>query len=101
MADRSLIPELPPGSIVVCDNLPAHKVAGIRQMPRRGRYGPALSSTLLARPQPDRTGLHQNQSAAPPRRARSFEAIVAVLKHILERFRPAECANYLRHSGYV
>ena len=26
-----LIPEMRPGSIVVCDNLPAHKVAGIRQ----------------------------------------------------------------------
>ena len=26
-----LIPEMQPGSIVVCDNLPAHKVAGIRQ----------------------------------------------------------------------
>jgi hypothetical protein len=26
-----LIPELPIGSIVVCDNLPAHKVPGIRQ----------------------------------------------------------------------
>lgn len=32
---------------------------------------------------------------------RSFDAIVAALKLILERFRPAECANYLRHSGYV
>jgi putative transposase len=32
---------------------------------------------------------------------RSFDAIVAALKHILERFRPAECTNYLRHSGYV
>ena len=32
---------------------------------------------------------------------RSFDAIVTALRHILERFRPAECANYLRHSGYV
>ena len=31
MADRSPPPELPPGSIVVCDNLPAHKIAGDRQ----------------------------------------------------------------------
>ena len=31
---------------------------------------------------------------------RSFDAIVA-LKHILERFSPAECANYLRPSEYV
>jgi putative transposase len=31
---------------------------------------------------------------------RSFEAIIAALKTILEHFRPAECANYLQHSGY-
>ena len=37
------------------------------------------------------------QRAAP----RPFDAIVAALKHIVERFRPAECANDLRHSGYV
>jgi transposase len=31
---------------------------------------------------------------------RSFDAICDATKAILERFRPAECANYLRHSGY-
>ena len=96
-----LIPELTPGSIVVCDNLPAHKVVGIRECLEAAGMG------LLYLPpySPDLNPIEQVfaklkallRSAAP----RSFDTIVTALKHILERFRPAECANYLRHSGYV
>ena len=96
-----LIPELPPGSIVVCDNLPAHKVAGVRQCLENADMG------LLYLPpySPDFNPIEQvfAKLKALLRRAapRSFDAILAALKHILERFRPAEYANYLRHSGYV
>ncbi|MEH3100605.1 transposase [Sphingomonas adhaesiva] len=96
-----LIPELPPGSIVVCDN-PGGPQGRRRPAVSRGcRHGPALPSSL----QPDFNPIEQAfakikallRKAAP----RSFDAIVTALKHILKRFRPAECANYLRHSGYV
>ena len=104
-----LIPELPPGSIVVCDNLPAHKpvlssaegVPGVRQCLEDAGMG------LLYLPpySPDFNPIEQvfAKLKALLRRAapRSFDAIVAALKYVLERFPPAECANYLRHSGYV
>ena len=96
-----LIPEMRPGSIVVCDNLPAHKVAGIRQCLEDAGMG------LLYLPpySPDFNPIEQAfaKLKALLRRAapRSFEAICDALKLILNRFRPAECANYLRHSGYV
>ena len=32
---------------------------------------------------------------------RSFDAICDAIKAILEKFRPNECSNYIRHSGYV
>lgn len=32
---------------------------------------------------------------------RSFDAICDALKTILEKFKPTECSNYLRHAGYV
>lgn len=96
-----LIPELPPGSIVVCDNLPAHKVAGIRQCLEDA----GMALLYLPPYSPDLNPIEQAfakietllRRAAP----RSFEDIVAALKSILERFQPAECVNYLRHSGYV
>ena len=32
---------------------------------------------------------------------RSFDAICDALKIVLETVRPGECANYLKHAGYV
>ena len=104
-----LIPELPPASIVVCDNLPAHKpvlssaegVAGIRECLEAAGMG------LLYLPpySPDLNPIEQAfaKIKALLRRAapRSFNAIITALQSILDRFRPAECANYLQHSGYA
>ena len=96
-----LIPELPSGSIVVCDNLPAHKVAGVRECLEAAGMG------LLYLPpySPDLNPIEQvfaKVKALLRRDApRSFDAIVTALQSILDRFHPAECANYLRHSGYV
>jgi transposase len=96
-----LIPELRPGSIVVCDNLSAHKVAGVRQCLEAAGMG------LLYLPpySPDFNPIEQvfAKVKALLRRAapRSFNAICTALKAILDEFKPAECANYIRHSGYV
>jgi len=96
-----LIPEMAPGKIVVVDNLPAHKVVGVRQCLEDAGMGllylPAYS--------PDYNPIEQVfakikkylRRVAP----RSFDAICDALKEILEKFKPPECANYLRHSGYV
>jgi putative transposase len=96
-----LIPEMQPGSIVVCDNLPAHKVAEVRQCLEDAGMG------LLYLPpySPDFNPIEQVFAkvkallrwAAP----RSFDAICDALKTILDRFSPTECSNYIRHSGYV
>ena len=96
-----LIPEMAPGSIVVMDNLPAHKVAQVRQCLEKAGMGllylPAYS--------PDFNPIEQvfAKTKALLRRAapRSFDAICEALKAILDRFSPAECSNYIRHAGYV
>lgn len=96
-----LVPEMAPGSIVVADNLPAHKVASIRACLEEAGMGllylPAYS--------PDFNPIEQLfakikkllRRMAP----RSFDAICDALKIILETVRPPECANYLKHAGYV
>lgn len=96
-----LIPEMAPGSIVVIDNLPAHKVAGIRKCLEDAGMG------LLYLPpySPDFNPIEQvfAKLKALLRRAapRSFDAICDAIKTILERFSKKECSNYLRNSGYV
>jgi putative transposase len=96
-----LIPEMRPGSIVVIDNLPAHKVAGIRECLEKAgmhmlylpSYSPDFNPIELVFSKLKRLLRRMNP--------RSFDAICDALKTILEMFEPDECSNYLRHSGYV
>jgi transposase len=95
-----LIPEMAPGSIVVADNLPAHKVAGIRQCLKDAGMGllylPPYSSDF----NPIELAFSKLKALLRRAAARSFDAICDALKIILEKFQPTECANYLKHTGY-
>jgi putative transposase len=96
-----LIPEMQPGSIVVCDNLPAHKVAQVRQCLESAGMGllylPAYSPDF----NPIEQVFAKVKKLLREAAARSFNGICQALKPILERFSPAECSNYIRHAGYV
>lgn len=54
--EKVLLPVLRPGDIVVLDNLGSH---------RSSRRQAVLPANILARPEPDRTGLCQAQASAP------------------------------------
>jgi len=54
---QCLVPTLMRGDIVVMDNLPVHKVAGVESSNRSGGGDTNLSAALFARPQPNRDGL--------------------------------------------
>lgn len=99
--EECLIPELQPGSIVVADNLAAHKVAGVRQCLEAAGMGllylPPYSPDL----NPIELAFAKLKTALRRRAPRSFDAICQALRDILATFTPAECANYLRHAGYV
>jgi putative transposase len=96
-----------PGSIVVCDNLPAHKVAGVRQcLEDAGRgllylppYSPDFNPTEQAFAKALPSEVERLKALLRKAAPRSFDAICDALKAILERFKPGECSNYLRHSG--
>ena len=99
--EECLIPEMTPGSTVVIDNLPAHKVAGIRQCLEDA----GMHLLYLPPYSPDFNPIEQvfaKLKALLRRMApRSFDAICDAIKIILEKFNPKECSNYIRHSGYV
>lgn len=100
-----LIPEMPPGSIVVCDNLPAYKVPAIRQCLMLEWDCSTSRHTAPTSIRSSRSSQRSKHSCAAPRPGRStprsFDAICDALKAIRERFKPAECPNYLRHNKYV
>ena len=99
--EQHLAPLLRPGDVVIMDNLPAHKVEGIRALIE------AAGATLVYLPpySPDFNPIEQAfaKLKALLRKAaeRSIPALWNRIGLILSAFSANECANYFRHSGYA
>jgi transposase len=96
-----LAPVLRKGDVVVLDNLPAHKVAGVRETIRA-----TGASLLYLRPySPDLNPIEQAfaKLSALLRKAAACtrEALWTTIGRLLDTFTPAECRNYLVNSGYA
>ena len=98
--EQMLAPTLLPGDLVVLDNLPAHKVAGVRERVE------ACGASVLYLPaySPDLNPIEQAfaKLKALLRKAavRTIEGLWDAIGSVLARFSPDECANYLANSGY-
>jgi transposase len=96
-----LVPTLSPGDIVIMDNLPAHKVAGVRQAIE------AADATLLYLPpySPDLNPIElvfaKLKTLLRKAAERSIPALWDRIGTLLDAFSPQECANYFRHAGYA
>jgi transposase len=98
--EQVLVPELRPGDVVVMDNLPAHKVAGVREAIE------AAGARLLYLPpySPDfnpiemafaKLKAHLRKAAA-----RTVPDLWDAIAQALDAFAPAECVNYFAAAGY-
>jgi transposase len=98
--EQILAPTLSPADVVIMDNLPSHKVAGVREaVEARGAillYLPAYSPDL----NPIEQAFSKLKALLRSAAARSIEALWNAIGHALHRFGPGECANYLVNSGY-
>lgn len=96
-----LVPTLKPRDIVICDNLASHKVAGVREIIE------AVGATILYLPpySPDLNPIEQvfSKLKALLRKAaeRSIEKLWQTIGRLLNLFKPDECNNYFKNSGYV
>lgn len=99
--ERVLVPTLEPGDVVILDNLGSHKGQAVRRAIR------AAGAKLLFLPpySPDLNPIEQvfaklkhllRQAAE-----RTLDATWRRIGHLLDRFTPAECANYLTNAGYA
>ena len=82
------------------DNLPSHKVAGVRQAVGAAgatlRYLPPCSPDL----NPIEQVFAKLKAMLRSEGARTVEALWTAIGRLLERFPPDECARYLAHCGY-
>ena len=98
--EQMLAPALDPGDVVVMDNLPAHKVAGVQDAIQAARasllYLPAYSPDL----NPIEQVFAKLKALLRKAAARSKDALWGTIGSLLDAFTPEECANYLANSGY-
>ena len=98
--DQALAPTLAPGDIVIMDNLPAHKVAGVRDIIQQTGasllYLPPYSPDL----NPIEMMFAKLKAILRKFKERTIDALWDRIGTALEEFPPKECSNYLRHDGY-
>jgi transposase len=98
---QGLVPTLKRGDIVIMDNLPVHKVAGVEQAIE------AAGATLLYLPpySPDLNPIEPafGKVKAHLRKAaeHTIPRLVRRIGRIVTDFSPQECRNFFRHAGYV
>jgi transposase len=98
--EQMLCPLLQPNDVVVMDNLPAHKVAGVREAIE------AVDAILLYLPpyspdfNPIENGFSKLKAHVRKAAARTVEALEAAVASALATFQPHECANFFANAGY-
>jgi len=97
--EQVLVPTLVPGDLVFMDNLPAHKVTGVKEAIE------AAGATRVFLPpySPDFNPIEQAfaKLKAILRKvgARTIDDLWAAIADAIELFPPAECANFFANSG--
>ena len=98
--EQVLVPDLSPGDIVVMDNLPAHKVAGIRQAIE------AVGVHLLYLPpyspdfNPIEMAFSKLKALLRKTAARTVNDLWEAIAQSIEAFNPEECQNFFAAAGY-
>lgn len=98
--EQVLAPELSPGDIVVMDNLPAHKVVGVRQAIEdagaRLLYLPPYSPDF----NPIEMAFSKLKALIRKTAARTVDDLWDAIAGTLDAFTPEECQNYFAAAGY-
>ena len=99
--EQFLAPTLKPGDIVIMDNLPAHKVIGVREAIEAAgaslRYLPPYSPDL----NPIEMVYAKLKALLRKAAQRTVGGLWNRIGDLLSAFPAQECANYLRHAGYA
>ena len=98
--EQVLVPTLRPGDIVVMDNLPAHRAAGVRdaihQASAELRFLPPYSPDF----NPIEMAFSKFKARLRKAATRTSEDLWAEVATILDAFTSEECINYFAAAGY-
>lgn len=98
--EQVLAPTLSPGDIVIMDNLPAHKAEGVREAIERAgaelRYLPPYSPDF----NPIEMAFSKLKALLRAKAERTVDALWQSVGALIACFKPDECANYFKATGY-
>ena len=98
--EQVLVPELTEEDVVIMDNLPAHKVTGVRQAIEdagaRLIYLPAYSPDF----NPIEMAFSKLKALLRKAAARTITELWEVIAECIDQFSPEECKNYFTAAGY-
>lgn len=98
--EQVLVPELSEGDVVIMDNLPAHKVTGIRQAIENAgaklQYLPPYSPDF----NPIEMAFSKLKALLRKAAARTINELWEIIGNLIDTFTPQECHNYFEAAGY-
>ena len=98
--EQALVPTLSRGDIVVMDNLPAHKAAGVREaiesVGAELRFLPPYSPDF----NPIEMAFSKLKAMLRAKAERTTDALWNTVGDLIDQFEPQECANYFAAAGY-
>jgi transposase len=98
--EQVLVPTLRKRDIVFMDNVPTHKVAGVREAIEAAgaelRYLPSYSPDL----NPIENAYAKIKSDLRKGAARTIDALWKLVGRSVKAIAPSECAGYFRNAGY-
>jgi transposase len=98
--EQVLVPELKPGDIVVMDNLPAHKVAGVREAIEAARAGLLYLPPYSPDFNPIELAFAKFKAILRKAAARTVPELWDAIATALDDFTHLECQNYFEAAGY-
>ncbi|MBB5041105.1 transposase [Shinella fusca] len=98
--EQMLVPTLAAGDVVIMDNLPAHKVAGVRDAIEAESVGLLHLPPYSPDFNPIENAFAKLKVLMRARAERTISALWNAASSIIELLTPTECANYFRAAGY-
>lgn len=98
--EQVLVPTLRRGDVVVMDNLPAHKPAGVREAIEHAGATLSFLSPYSRDMNPIENAFAKLKAMLRARAERSISALWDAVGTIVDLFSPAECENYFKAAAY-
>jgi len=98
--EQGLVPELKPGDIVIMDNLPAHKVGGVRKAIEDAGAGLLYLPPYSPDFNPIEMAFAKLKALLRKAAARTVDELWQAIAEALEAFTIEECRNYFTAAGY-